>query len=204
VPPLKRVSEADVKLVNTSDADIGQAFLADKSQQVVVTWNPIVLNVLASDPSAEIIFDSSQIPGEIIDSLYVRTEVLERNPEVGYALMGAWFETMQRMYARGPGRDQVRSFIAESVDDTLASYEAQLETTEMYHTPQMAVDFTANPALKTTMEKVRTFSFDHGLFGEGHSSVDSVGIEFPDGTTMGSANNVKLRFTNKYQEAFVR
>ena len=44
------------------------------------------------------------------------------------------------------------------------------------------------------MDLVRTFSFDHGLLGEGARTVDAVGIAFPGGTVLGDAGNVKLRF----------
>jgi NitT/TauT family transport system substrate-binding protein len=48
------------------------------------------------------------------------------------------------------------------------------------------------------MEYVRTFTFEHGLFGQNASSKDFVGIEFPDGTVMGSKRNVKFRFTDSF------
>ena len=39
-------------------------------------------------------FDSSQIPGEIIDLLVINTKVLADNPALGKALVGAWYEIM--------------------------------------------------------------------------------------------------------------
>ena len=35
------------------------------------------------------------------------------------------------------------------------------------------------------MDLVRTFSFEHGLLGEGAKSKDAVGIAFPGGQTLG-------------------
>ncbi|WP_158592098.1 hypothetical protein [Pseudomonas cavernicola] len=48
------------------------------------------------------------------------------------------------------------------------------------------------------MDKVRRFSFDKGLLGEGAANADVVGMQFADGSTLGNANNVKLRFDAKY------
>ncbi len=40
--------------------------------------------------------------------------------------------------------------------------------------------------IKVTMENVRKFSFDKGLFGQGAASADFVGIIFPDKSFLGS------------------
>jgi NitT/TauT family transport system substrate-binding protein len=50
------------------------------------------------------------------------------------------------------------------------------------------------------MEFVRTFSFEKGLFGQGARSKDAVGIGFADGSTLGNAKNVKLRFDATYMQ----
>jgi hypothetical protein len=48
------------------------------------------------------------------------------------------------------------------------------------------------------MEKVRQFAFEHGLLGERAPSPDFVGIEFTDGSILGSNDNVKFRFNAEY------
>jgi NitT/TauT family transport system substrate-binding protein len=50
------------------------------------------------------------------------------------------------------------------------------------------------------MEYVRTFSFDHDLYGENASDKNVVGIQFDDGSVMGDKDNVKLRFPAKYMQ----
>jgi NitT/TauT family transport system substrate-binding protein len=50
------------------------------------------------------------------------------------------------------------------------------------------------------MELVRSFSFDHGLLGEGAKSKDAVGIGFAGGKTLGDPKNVKLRFDPTYMK----
>ena len=78
----------------------------------VVTWNPLLSEILAM-PDADHVFNSSQIPGEIIDIMMVNTETLADNPDFGKALVGAWYEAMALMSAtrrrghRGPHRDGV-------------------------------------------------------------------------------------------------
>src|ERR1700691_5466094 len=84
-----------VKLINTSDSDIATAFIADKSQDAVVTWKPMVSQI-AKTKGVTAIFDSSRIPGEILDLMVVRTDVVNRPDGSGArfakALAGAWYE----------------------------------------------------------------------------------------------------------------
>ena len=48
------------------------------------------------------------------------------------------------------------------------------------------------------MNRVRKFSFAHGLLGNGAASADAVGIQVPDGQVLGDPANVKLRFDTDY------
>src|SRR5271156_5417549 len=66
--------ERDVKIVNTSDADIVGAF-ATHGSTAVVTWKP-QLSAVLSAPDAQLVFDSSKIPGEIMDLMVVKTATL--------------------------------------------------------------------------------------------------------------------------------
>ena len=65
----------------------------------------------------------------------------------------------------------------------------------------LKVRFNANEILSSLMlVYVAQFLFDHGILGEGASSPDFVGVEFPGGKTLGDAKNIKLRFDPTYME----
>ena len=51
--------------------------MTNPSKQVVVTWKPMVSQIVKAK-GVKIVFNSSQIPGEILDLLVVRTEVLKQ------------------------------------------------------------------------------------------------------------------------------
>ncbi len=53
------------------------------------------------------------------------------------------------------------------------------------------------------MDLVRTFSFHHGLLGEGAKSADVVGIQLADGKTLGDAKSPKMRFDASYTKLAV-
>ena len=188
--------ESDLaSVINTSDADMIAAFQTD-DVEAVVTWNPLVSTIL-EDPKAKKLFDSSDIPGEIIDLMVVNTEVLEANPDFGKALVGAWYEVMALMAA---GDEDVLTSMAVASGTDLAGYKAQLASTEMFYAPADAVEFTKSPELPNTMVSVAEFLFDKGILGEGAPSADFVGVAYPDGTVTGDPNNVKFRYDTSYMQ----
>jgi len=190
------MSEADLGgVINTSDADMVAAWQTP-DVKAVVTWNPLVSTIL-EDPEANKIFDSSQIPGEIIDLLVVNTQTLADNPDFGKALAGAWYEVMGLMAA---GDEEALTSMAEASGTDLDGYKAQLAATKLFYTPKDAVEFTDTPDLPTTMKSVASFLFDKGILGEGAPSPDFVGVAYPDGSTTGDAGNVKFRYSTTYMQ----
>ena len=191
------LTERDITVVNTSDADLVSAF-ATPGVDTVVTWNPLLSAVL-EQPNANLVFDSSQIPGEIIDLMVVNTQTLERNPEFGKALTGAWYEIMARMSGDDETAKEARAHMAEAAGTDREGYEAQLDNTRMFYQASEAVDFTRSDELLDTMQRVAEFSFKHGLLGESAPRPDVIGIETPTGT-YGNEQNVNLRFTPAFME----
>jgi NitT/TauT family transport system substrate-binding protein len=190
------LSERDVKLVNTSDADIAALFISD-ANGAAVTWNPPLMQTRNAE-GAKLVFDSSKIPGEIIDMMVVRSGASDKLKQ---ALVGAWFETLAVMTGKDAAADQAIEYMANASGATVAEFKAQLATTAMFYTPAEAVAFVASDKPMETMQHVRQFSFDKGLYGEMADSPDFVGIVFDDGQVLGDKGNVKLRFTAKWMKA---
>ena len=190
------LSERDVRVVNTSDADIVAAFASDDVTSVV-TWNPLLSEILAM-PDVTNVFDSSMIPGEIIDMLVVNTQTLAADPRLGKALAGAWYATMAAMSDAGEAGDEAKTLMATASGTDLAGYNSQLAATRMFFEAQPALEFVRSDDVVTTMESVAAFSFKHGLLGEGAPSSEFIGIAYPGGKVFGSADNVKLRFDDTY------
>jgi NitT/TauT family transport system substrate-binding protein len=189
------LKERDIKVVNTSDADIVGAYAAADTK-AIVTWKPQLSEVLAAK-DAQLVFDSSKIPGEIIDLMVVNTATLKDNPKLAKALVGAWYETLKVMSAKDP---KALDHMARASGTDVAGFNSQLATTRMFWTPAEAHTFVTSPNLVKTMDLVRKFSFDHGLLGEGAKTVDAVGIEFPGGKALGNAKAVKMRFDASYMK----
>jgi NitT/TauT family transport system substrate-binding protein len=165
----------------------------------MVTWNPMVAEIKAL-PGATSVFDSSQIPGEIIDLMVANTQVLADNPDFGKALAGIWYETAALMVADTPEGAAARAAMGAASGTDQAGFEAQMAATKLFDAPSDAVAFVTSPDLGVTMDKVRTFLFDKGLLGSGAASADVIGIELPGGVVLGDGANIKLRFSDSWMK----
>ncbi len=192
------LAERDIKVVNTSDADIVAAFKA-ATVTSAVTWKPLLSEVLTT-PNTSLVFDSSKIPGEILDLMVVNTKTLQANPALGKALVGAWYETLAVMAGKDAKATAALTAMAKASGTDLAGFHEQLATTYLYATPAQALAFANSAELPAKMDLVRKFSFDHGLLGKGAKNADAVGIAFPGGKALGSTANLKLRFDTTYMQ----
>ena len=189
------LSEKDITVVNTSDADMVATFNSEDVTSAV-TWNPL-LSEIAALPDTTKVFDSSETPGEIIDLMVVNTETLKDNPKFGKALAGAWYEIMGLMKK---GDKDALTAMAKAAGTDLEGYKKQLETTKMFYEPKDALAFNDSAELPKTMEMVSKFSFDHGLLGNGAKSADVVGMAFSGDKVTGDKANLKLRFDSTYMK----
>lgn len=87
---------SDVNIINVEQSS-GQAQLSEGKIDAFVSYPPVSVNILESDQYHQI-FNSSQIPFEIIDTVAIATEVLDQQPELVSQLHQAW--QMSLDYAR--------------------------------------------------------------------------------------------------------
>lgn len=190
-----KLEEKDLKVVNTSDADMAAAYkTADVT--AVATWKPIVSTILES-PDAKKVFDSSQIPGEIIDLMVANTAVVKDNPNFGKALVGIWYDTMVALGKEAAAKEQM----AKASGTDVKGFDEQLATTKLFSTPKEALAFTTSADLKATTEKVSKFLFDKALLGKDAKTAGAIGVEFPDKSVFGDSGNVKLRYDQTFMQA---
>lgn len=192
------MTDDNVKIVNVSDSDIGPAFIANKDQEAVVTWNPLVMEIMKT-PGVKKIFDSSQIPGEILDLMVVKTKVLQANPELGKALAGAWFEVMDIMSSRTDKGKGALEEMAKAGGSSLIEYQNQLKTTAMFYKAADAITYTNGEEIKTNMRRVRNFCSKYELLGTGVKA-DDLGIRFADGTVIGNQNKILFIYDISYMQ----
>lgn len=193
------LTERDINLVNTSDADMVSMF-TQPSIQAIVTWNPMASEILKNEQAIDV-FNSRQMPGELTDSIIVNSQTLKAHPELGKALIGAWYESLAIMMKDDEQGENARKIMAEAAGTDLAGFERQLQDTQLYATPQDTLTVMESSDLQDSMAKIAKFSFDNGLLGQGAESEQFIGISFPKDKLWGNTNNVKLRFDASYIHA---
>jgi NitT/TauT family transport system substrate-binding protein len=91
---LNGMQAADVKVVHLESNEQPSAF--EKGQiDGAVTFDPYRVQLLRG--GATTLFDSTEIPGEIVDLVAVRASVLEKQPNAVRALLSGWFRALEYM-----------------------------------------------------------------------------------------------------------
>jgi NitT/TauT family transport system substrate-binding protein len=91
---LNQMQASDVNVVHLESNEQPTAF--EKGQvDAAVTFDPYRVQFLRA--GAATLFDSTQIPGEIVDLLAVRASVIEKRPDAVRALLSGWFDAIDYM-----------------------------------------------------------------------------------------------------------
>ncbi len=83
--------------------------------------------------------------------------------------------------------------MASAMGTDEAGFKSQVDTTHFFSTPSDEYDFMATDKTKQSWDYIRHFCFEQGLFGQGATNVDSIGIALADGSVLGDKTNTKLR-----------
>src|SRR4249920_841646 len=108
---LNGMQASDVSIVHLESNEHPAAF---EQGQVdgAVTFDPYRTQLLGA--GAHTLFDSSQIPGEIVDLLAVRASVLEKNPQAVHTLLTSWFKALDYL-ERAPKDAAARMAVREQI-----------------------------------------------------------------------------------------
>jgi NitT/TauT family transport system substrate-binding protein len=188
-----------INMINTSEDELVGMFTSNPEAKTIVTWNPFVMKARGVK-GAKRLFGSADIPGEIQDLLVINTKVLDQNPDLGRALVGAWYEVMGIMAKKDAKTESAIQIMAEVGGSSVLEYNNQLKTTAMFYRPTEAIDFGLSPDFAEYTRKVRNFCVKYDLL-KSIKNPDDLGILLPDGSTLGSKSNVKLRFDMSYTKA---
>lgn len=109
-----------IHIVQVNADEHAKAFL-DNKIDVVVTFDPARSKLLKA--GGRILFDSSQIPGEIVDIIVVRDEYLRKHQDVVRYLQDVWFKTLKEI-SEQPGNSAklLGKRMKLDVDETLNTY----------------------------------------------------------------------------------
>jgi NitT/TauT family transport system substrate-binding protein len=178
-----------------SNMDPGAAAVAmqqkQKEIQAIVVWNPFVLETLNKRKDAHVLFDSTKIPNEIIDSVVVAQASLAKPGGQAFAcaIIDTFYHVNQRI-ADPATRDDTLVALGEKFSHLdLAAMKKVVQQTRFYSTPQTALDLLGGADLKTLTGRVVDFCIKQGIV----PSAPKIGYGNPTETP-----DVALRFDASY------
>lgn len=157
------VDPAEIEINNVSanlagEAFLGSAFLDEKFTQVIVTWNPHLAKA-KKEGKGVILFDSSQIYGEITDVLIARKSFIESRPQDFQAIIAAWYAAME-MIDSPKNSEYAIGIMAKKEGISSEEFESLMFDTEIFTKTKKALDFMGTDGrgkLYTFAQKVQKF-----------------------------------------------
>jgi NitT/TauT family transport system substrate-binding protein len=177
-----------------SNMDPGAAAIAMQQKQrgveAIVVWNPFVLETLNRRKDTHVLFDSSTIPGEIIDMVAMTQKALAKpgGKDFACAVIDAFYQLNQRMAAPATRDDTLVALGEKFSNLDLNSMKTVVKQTQFYATPDAALELFKSSELTDTMKKVVGFCLKAGI------------VENAPEVTYGTSGG-KLRFDPTYIEA---
>lgn len=152
-----------------SNMDPGAAALAmqqkNQAQEAIVVWNPFVISTLAKRDDVRVLFDSTKIPNEIIDSVVVAKESLEKEGGEAFAcaIIDAFYQ-VNAAIADPQQRDDTLIAIGEKFANvTLKDMEKVVQQTKFYGTADEGEAILTGADLPNIMNRVVDFCTSHGI-----------------------------------------
>ena len=149
--------------------DPGAAALAMQQKQdgfdAIVVWNPFVLETLNKRKDTRVLFDSTSIPGEIIDMVVMAKSSLEKPGGKKFACAVAEaFYALNKRIADPATRDDTLIALGEKFSNLgLQSMRKVVQQTKFYGTPEAGLAVFTGDELKAIMKKVVKFCVDHEM-----------------------------------------
>lgn len=149
-----------------TNMDPGAAALAMQQKQrgfdAIVVWNPFVLETLNKRADTRVLFDSSTIPGEIVDMVTMAASSLDKpkGRDFACAVVETFYEINKKIAAPDTRDDALVALGEKFSHLDLASMKTVVKQTRFYATPKEGLALFTGADLPRTMEKVVSFCVD--------------------------------------------
>jgi ABC-type nitrate/sulfonate/bicarbonate transport system substrate-binding protein len=141
--------------------------------QSIMVWNPFVMQTLRTRKESSVLFDSADIPEEIIDMVVVGKESLNKpgGKRFAYAIVDAYYEVNKRI-ADPKTQDETLIALGEDFSKLgLEDMKKVVQQTRFYDTAEKALGLFAGDTFQSkTMPMVADFCVKHEMV-EGQPSV---------------------------------
>ncbi len=157
----------------------------------IMVWNPFVLQTLRTRKDSKVLFDSSTIPEEVIDSIVVAKDVLDKpkGKEFAFAIMETYYEVCKMM--EGPKSDETYVALGAKFSNLNAEdMRTVCKQTRFYNSPKAGLALMRSYKFRDeVMPMVVNFGLEHKMIDK----KPSVGYNDPA---------AQLNFDDRYLEDY--
>lgn len=157
---------------NFTNMDPGAAAVAMQQKQrnaeAIIVWNPFVLETLNKRKDVRVLFDSTKIPNEIIDSVVMAESSLDRpgGKDFACAVIDTFYEINKRMADKNLGDRTLVALGQKFSHLDLESMKKVVQQTLFYGTPEKGLAVITGSELPGIMKKVVDFCVSHEITGK--------------------------------------
>ncbi len=152
------LTKSDVEIVPMENDQHVSAFAAGKVDGVV-TFEPHRGKLLKQ--GGRVLFDSSEIPGEVVDYLVTRESILRDRADALKAISKGWFLARERLLNEG---EEVARLVASREGVTPADYLKSLDLLELPSAEKNRQMLACNGKSWTMLRSTHQIMVEHGLF----------------------------------------
>ncbi|MBN1900077.1 hypothetical protein JW926_01975 [Candidatus Sumerlaeota bacterium] len=185
-----------------TNMDPGAAALAMQQKQkgydAIMVWNPFVLETLNKRKDVKTLFDSTSIPGEIVDMVVMAQASLDKpgGDNFACAVIEAFYEINKKMVHPETRDDALVSLGEKFSNLDLESMKTVVKQTKFFGTPEQGVEILEGDKMrKEIMPRVVDFCVSHDIVPK------KPAIGYGDKTVGGA--DADLRFDARYIKRFV-
>ena len=158
--------EADYKF---SNMDPAAAAIAMQQKQdgydAIVVWNPFVMETLKKRSDVRVLFDSSTIPGEIIDMVVMSQDSLDKPgaDRFAHAVIDAFYAISDRINDPATRSDTLVALGEKFSHLGAEDMETVVKQTQFYDTPEKGLEVFTGDDVKIVMDTVVAFEEKHDM-----------------------------------------
>jgi NitT/TauT family transport system substrate-binding protein len=155
-----QMSIKDIIVVNVPPDRHLLSFIGDdvdaENVQAIVTYDP--MRTIMLERGGVDLFNSSAIPGDVVNVLVVRRDYLAANPDRGRALVNAWFGGAAEFRASA----EAREWVAHRQGLSSAKVAQALSTTEVFDAARSRAMIASGASLAATARRFHFFMRENG------------------------------------------
>jgi len=164
---LKGKNPKDFPFVQMDPSLAAQAMqTGDAKIQSIMVWNPFVLQTLRTQKKSKSLFDSTEIPEEIIDMVVVAKDSLGKagGKNFAMAILDTYYEMNRRLADPKKGDATLVAIGAKFSNLGLDDMKVVVQQTKFYKDPKAALTLLESDKFrKETMPAVAKFCVEHGI-----------------------------------------